>query len=228
MTAAFDPYGPDYDAVVQDSIAFSGLDHALFVRAKVALLARLFARHFGVERPALLDVGCGIGLMHEGLGPITRSVAGTDVSAQSLARAGREHPQVEYRPQGDGVLPWPDDTFDVTLAVCVLHHVPPSQRAGLLTQMRRVTRPSGLVIAIEHNPLNPLTRLAVARCPFDHDAELLGARTARGLLRSAGLEDVRSRYFLVFPAVHRILSGIEERIGCLPIGAQYVAFGQVR
>ena len=47
------------------------------------------------------------------------------------------------------------------------------QLAGFVADMVRVTRPGGLVCVIEHNPLNPLTRLAVNRCPFDADAVLL-------------------------------------------------------
>ena len=50
----------------------------------------------------------------------------------------------------------------------------------------RVLRPGGVFAIIEHNPLNPATRLIVRRLPMDRNAILLGARETRRLLRAAG------------------------------------------
>lgn len=224
--AAFDEYRASYDAVVQDSIGFSGLKHAVFLQAKVDLLADLFAAHFGTAaRPSLLDVGCGVGLMHGRLRPLLRSLAGTDLSREALDRAAAENPDVEYRPQEGCRLPFPDAAFDATLAVCVFHHVEPTARDSLLSEMRRATRPGGLTVIIEHNPWNPGTRLAVARCPFDHDALLLGARASRALLVRGGYRDVRSRHFLMLPWASPISRAVEGAFRALPVGAQYAAYG---
>ena len=225
MTSAFDAYRLQYDAVVQDSIAFSGLKHDFFRDAKLRLLADLFEAQFGPERPSLLDVGCGVGLLHDKLLPLTRSLVGTDISREALARAALENPGVGYRPQEGNRLPSDAATFDASLAVCVFHHVPAGERATLVAEMRRVTRPGGLVILIEHNPWNPLTRLAVARCPFDHDAALLDAREGRALLRAAGLRDVGSRHFLLLPIARTWSRRLERTLGALPLGAQYLACG---
>lgn len=222
--AAFDAYRTTYEAVVQDSISFSGLRHDVFLRAKADLLAELFAGHFGAEKPSVLDVGCGIGLLHDRLRPIARSVAGTDLSGAALERAAAENPWAEYRAQGTS-LPWPDEAVDVTLAVCVLHHVPPPERDALVAEMSRVTRPGGLTVVIEHNPWNPLTRLAVARCPFDGDAVLLGAREGRRLLERRGYASVRSRHFLVLPWATPWARWTERALAAAPLGAQFAAFG---
>lgn len=227
MTSSFDAYGGSYAEVVQRSIAFSGLKHDLFLRAKVRVLADLFRAHFGPERPALLDVGCGIGAMHELLRPIVGRLAGCDPSAESLAAARRRDEGVEVRQQFGETVPWSGNSFDATLAVCVFHHVVPERRDGLLSEMRRVTRPGGLVVVIEHNPWNPLTRLAVARCPFDDDAILLGAREGRALLRRGGLQDVRSRHFLVLPSADAWAGAAERPFARLPLGAQYAVSGTV-
>jgi SAM-dependent methyltransferase len=227
MSAAFDAYSKTYSDVVQDSIAFSGLKHDFFVQAKMALLAELFDAHFGAQRPSLLDVGCGVGLMHAPLHSLVGALAGTDPSGAALARARDEHPDVDYREQHGSRMAWPDAAFDVCLATCVFHHVPPHERNALLGDMKRVTRAGGLIILIEHNPFNPLTRLAVRRCPFDHDAVLLSANEGRSLLRQAGLHAIDARHFLVFPFAASLARRIERGLGGIPLGAQFAVFGSV-
>src|SRR5437588_7354869 len=93
-----------------------------------------------------------------------------------------------------------DYPLTLSIAICVLHHVPPPQWVGFLCEMRRVVRPGGLVCLIEHNPFNPLTRLAVARCEFDRDAVLLRAGRMQALMVDAGLHDAESHYFLMLPS----------------------------
>src|SRR3979409_1090092 len=63
-TEMFDRYRSNYRDVVQSSIDFSGLPHSFFMRAKADLLRELIARRLGPERPAMLDVGCGVGSFH--------------------------------------------------------------------------------------------------------------------------------------------------------------------
>ena len=225
---SFDAYRNSYDDVVQDSIAFSGLKHDFFLTAKVDLLREVFAESFGAEtKPSLLDVGCGVGKMHSLLQPLVGSLSGTDLSTQSLERARIEHPWAEYRDGVDSKLPFADASFDVATAVCVVHHVPPAAWTEFVREMRRVVRPGGRVVLIEHNPWNPLTRLSVARCPFDDDAVLLDSRRARRLMVDAGLSPEPARHFLVFPTGHRLGRKVEAKISGLPVGAQYLVVGRV-
>ena len=228
MSSAFDQYDKSYQRVVQDSIAFSGLKHDFFLQAKVQRLEALFARHFGDVRPALADIGCGVGGMHRLLQPICSAIAGSDPSGDCIAQARAENPGVEYV-QADGQkLPWVDGAFDVSLAVCVYHHVVPGERAALVGEMRRIVRPGGLVVIIEHNPWNPLTRLAVMRCPFDHDAVLLDWREAGALLADAGLGTTVTEHFLLMPFANAAAARIEGVFGGLPFGAQYMTAGHVK
>lgn len=227
MTASFDAYRANYEQVVEQSVAFSGLKHDFFIDAKVALLAELFAERFGTEPPRLLDIGCGVGRMHDPLAPIVKALSGCDVSGEAVERARQEHPWADYRHFDGATLPWDDACFDVSLAVCVMHHVPPANWPTFIAEMRRVTRKGGLVAVIEHNPWNPATRLAVARCPFDHDAVLLGARRGRALLQQGGLRAIESRHFLLLPSLARWARRLEHALRAVPLGAQYLAVGEV-
>jgi hypothetical protein len=102
-----------------------------------------------------------------------------------------------------------------------VHHVLPADRPGLAAELARVAAPGGLVVLFEHNPWNPLTRLAVSRCAFDDDAVLLGRGETRSLLAAAGLDPVEARYILFFPWSGELLRSIERRLGRLPLGAQH-------
>jgi ubiquinone/menaquinone biosynthesis C-methylase UbiE len=111
------------------------------------------------------------------------------------------------------------------MAVCVMHHVAPRQWPVFLAEMRRVTRRGGLVCVIEHNPFNPLTRLAVSRCEFDRDAVLLRSGQIERLMSEVGLNEIESQYFLLLPSALPLVRRIERTFKRLPLGAQYMTLG---
>ncbi len=225
MTELFDSYRSNYRDVVQSSIDFSRLPHSFFMRAKVDLLRELIAGRLGPEKPAMLDVGCGVGSFHPLLRGMVGRLSGIDVSSASIARARADNGDVDYRAFDGRSFPLDDASFDLVTAICVLHHVAPAEWAHFINEMRRVVRPGGLICVIEHNPLNPLTRLAVARCEFDRDAVLLGAGKARKLMAAGGLREIGARYFLLLPWEVKPARRVEGALRNVPLGAQYAAFG---
>jgi ubiquinone/menaquinone biosynthesis C-methylase UbiE len=228
MTQLFDAYENTYRDEVQSSIDFSGLPHSFFISAKADLIGEIVKTRFsGEHKPALLDIGCGIGTFHPLLRNLFGRFCGVDVSAKCIGRARRENPDVEYKTYEGAILPYGDAEFDFTMAICVMHHVPPPEWLSFMREMRRVTRPGGTLCVIEHNPLNPLTRLAVARCEFDRDAVLLRAGVTEELMTKAGLCDIKTRFFLFFPSAAQVVRSFERSIGWMPLSAQYAACGKV-
>jgi SAM-dependent methyltransferase len=222
MTAVFDDCAQRYSDEVQSSIDFSGLRHDFFLEAKAGVLARTMRHHFGAAKPSTaLDVGCGIGLLHPRLTTLVEKLVGVDASDVSIERAKQANPGVEYSVT-DGPLPYHDKTFDVVLAVCVVHHVRPRDWHAFVGEMHRVTRKGGLICIIEHNPFNPLTRLAVSRCSFDADAVLLRAGRTTTLLEEAGGSAIRTEFFLTLPSRRQFAVRIESLLARLPFGAQYI------
>ena len=223
----FDAYDASYKSLVQDSVAFSGLDYSFFPRSKAGLLAELMAEHLpDCPAPVVLDVGCGVGVLHPLLAPLCGQLHGADISAACIEQARRDNPTAAYRSYEGLRLPYDDGQFDMTLTVCVMHHVPPADWPAFAAEMKRVTRPGGLVCVIEHNPFNPLTRLSVMRCPFDEDAVLLKSTKVRALLTGAGLTQIASRYFVFSPSTQPWARRLERGLARLPLGAQYAAFGR--
>lgn len=228
MGAEFDAYDREYEQLVNASIGFSGLTVDFFTAAKARHLRRLFHERFdGTDARAILDIGCGVGGIHPMLSDLPASLTGVDVSERCLARAREVNAGVEYRAYDGATLPFDDGTFDLCFTICVMHHVPPARWPRFMSEMFRVTAAGGLAVVIEHNPFNPLTRVAVNRCEFDKDAVLLRAGAIAALARDAGFASVARRYFLLTPFGAPIFSRLDDAFGWIPLGAQYyVAAGK--
>jgi SAM-dependent methyltransferase len=222
MQAEFDRVGETYEAAVDEAISFAGKEHDFYLQAKARRLLELARRHLGPGRPSALDVGCGPGLFDRHLGS-SFELHGVDVSPAMVERARETNPEASYRVYDGRRLPYDDRELDVTFAVCVLHHVDPPDRPALVAEMARVTRPGGLTLVFEHNPLNPLTRRVVRDCAFDEGIELLGRRELERLYRAAGLDVLGVEYLLFFPWR---ADALERRLTRLPLGAQYVVAGR--
>lgn len=224
MSAEFDRFSADYEEQMDRSIAFGCREHGFYLEAKAAALRELVERRLGtVGETRLLDVGCGLGLIHpylKGFGELH----GVDPSVPTIERARRQNPHVEYHVGADE-LPFDSGSYDVTTAMAVLHHVPPPERAAFAAELGRVTRPGGLVVIFEHNPFNPGARLVVLRCAFDEDVVLLRGGETASLLGAAGIDALETRYILIFPWKARPLARIEQALARLPIGAQYYVAG---
>lgn len=223
----FDQYKETYRDEVNRSIGFIGQEHEFFTLAKVRHLLDFSQRTFpDISQCKVLDVGCGVGNTDQFLVPHFGQVCGIDPSPGSIDVARQRIPQAAYA-VGDGTaIPHDDNTFDLTFAICVMHHVPPPQWSQVVQEMKRVTKPRGLIAIFEHNPYNPLTRLAVNQCEFDKDAVLLSMRQSRNLLYNAGLSILATPYILFFPFRSAIFPWLEKGMTWLPLGAQYYVLAQ--
>jgi SAM-dependent methyltransferase len=224
--ADFDAHAPGYVGAVDRSVAFTGRDSAFFAARKVELLRSLAAHRVGgLAHSAVLDVGCGTGTTDRLLAGRCASLCGVDVSEEMLAEARAGVPGVEYRWYDGETLPFEDGRFDVVLAICVLHHVPPPERRAFASELARVTRGGGLVAVFEHNPWNPLTRRAVRACPVDEGVVLSSHRSTRELLRGAGVADAAATHYLFSPIGGAPGRAVDRAFSWLPMGGQYVAWG---
>ena len=222
MSSQFDAYKDSYRDAVQDSISFSGLEVEFFAERKVSHLLHLARARLGPPSSLrVVDVGCGVGLSDGLLAPAVGELHGVDRARGALETAARANPRVQYHHFDGERLPFGDGALDLAFAINVLHHVPPQDRSRLVSEMARIVRRGGLVAIYEHNPLNPLTRLAVHRCAFDADAVLLGRGELARLARGAGLDLVMQPYIVFFPWRARPFAMIERALGWLPLGAQH-------
>lgn len=146
-----------------------------------------------------LDVGCGPGAL---TGELVRrlgaeAVAAVDPSESFVAAARVRHPGVDVRRSRAEDLPFPDATFDATLAQLVVHFM--TDPVAGLAEMARVTRPDGVVAACvwdlagERAPISVFWRAARhLDADVEDEAGLAGARAGHlaQVLGEAGLRRV--------------------------------------
>ncbi|HEY8945400.1 MAG TPA: class I SAM-dependent methyltransferase [Polyangiaceae bacterium] len=106
-----------------------------------------FVRRFAVQRD-VLEVGCGTGLVLQRIQQFAKTARGVDLSPGMLEKARQRNLDVV---EGSATsLPFEDHQFDVTCSFKVLAHIPEIDKA--LSEMARVTRPGGYVLAEFYNP----------------------------------------------------------------------------
>lgn len=224
--AEFDRFAVDYEAEHQRSIAFSGCDTDYFARYKVEIAAVHFRALCGGGE-ALLDFGCGPGtsVPHFRTALPDARIVAADVSRLSIHEAQARHPgQADYQVITGNRLEIPGGDIGLAFAACVFHHVPPVEHRHWMGELHRVVRVGGALVVFEHNPLNPLTRLAVARCAFDRDAVLLRAGVLARRLEESGWQVMKVRYHVFFPQFLKRLRRFELGLGRIPLGGQYSVF----
>jgi 2-polyprenyl-3-methyl-5-hydroxy-6-metoxy-1,4-benzoquinol methylase len=214
----FDQYAQSYRDAHQQSVRVSGEAPEFFAQHKLGCLERA-----GVPPEAsVLDYGCGTGSLTRLLSGRFARVTGYDPSEVSLGVARQEAPSATFHSDEAAI---PDTTFDVAILSGVLHHVPPAEREAVVGHVVKKLVPGGRLFVFEHNPYNPVTRRAVAACPFDDDAILLRPGEIRGLLAGARLRPVQQDYVLFFPRLLAGLRPFEPLLRWFPLGAQTLTIG---
>ncbi len=222
---SFDDYVETYKKEIQSSIDFAGQDVDFFIELKANLLIKIAQKNFGsLENIKALDIGCGVGLVDKFLYPKIKNLYGIDVEEGVVEKARTNNPDIDYRIYNGTNIPFENNTFDLSFAINVMHHVPPAQWENFTKEMHRVLKPGGIAAVFEHNPANPLTRKVVRECEFDRDAILLKHNRILELFQKAELKVFDDSYIVFFPLKGGLLRGIESLLKWLPLGAQqYVA-----
>jgi ubiquinone/menaquinone biosynthesis C-methylase UbiE len=222
-TTEFDRVADEYENLHAANIAITGERPEYFHEYKIKVLQKM-TQHRGIAVRRLLDFGSGIGNSI----PFLRAyfaeaeLTGADVSRRSLAIA-----ETRFGGMATGLpiegprIPAEDNAFDVAFSACVFHHIPWEEHLGWLAELRRVTRPEGMLTVFEHNPRNPLTVRAVNTCPFDENARLIRANQLAEVLRAAGWSGIETRYHIFFPHALAGLRSLEPYLGRVPFGGQY-------
>jgi ubiquinone/menaquinone biosynthesis C-methylase UbiE len=223
MSSMFDVAGDAYDR---------------FMGRYSKLLAPAFADFAGVEAGAnALDVGCGPGALTTEL--VRRlgaeNVKAADPSPPFVAELHERLPDVDVREVPAEQLPWGDGFFDVALAQLVVSFMRDAPTA--VREMRRVTRPGGVVAACMWDAAGGMEMLKLfwdsvrdvdgsspsadeSRMKYRTEPEL------RDLWHEVGLADVKTDMLAVVAAYEsfdEFWGALQFRVG--PIGEYFAKLG---
>lgn len=140
----------------------------------------------------LLDIGCGAGALLEAARRAGWNAYGVDLSKTSAAHVSSLGFEVFC---GDVTAsPYPADHFDVVTAIELFEHV--DDLLGLLTEVRRILRPGGVLWGTTPNARGFSARLLGTDwsivCPPEH-LQLLSVRGLTQVIARAGFDRVATR-----------------------------------
>jgi SAM-dependent methyltransferase len=143
----------------------------------------------GLDRPRLLDCGCGTGANLVLLDEFGRSF-GLDITFHGLQYARHHYRRVRVTNASITDVPFGDATFDVVTAFDVLYSLTEEQERTAVAEIFRVLKPRGTLIV-------NVAALAILRgnhSVFGQEVRRSTRRRLRRVLSTAGFEVVRLTY----------------------------------
>ncbi len=137
---------------------------------------------------AILDLGCGTGMLTHALLEKTLSVVGLDASPEMIGKARQLYPGMDFRVLDARLMPW-SNRFDVIFSNAAFHWIPDQET--LLKAVFRALKPQGKLV-----------------CEFGAHRNILRIRKAfRTALESRGLP-YKMRFY--FPSAEEYRSLLEQ------------------
>ena len=109
--------------------------------------------HGAVEKPRVLDCGCGLGFLAAGISRLCSQVVAIDPSEKAIALARQEHPEVSFYAESAELFAKKMsklgiDPFDQVILNMVLHSVNDSTALNILIAVRKCLVSEGTVIML--------------------------------------------------------------------------------
>ena len=138
-----------------------------------------YLRSLPLERPIILDMGCGMGWFANQLaelGPTT----GIDLSDDAIGQAKSKFPEVTFKAGNVYEMELPERHFDVVVSQEVIAHVPDQPR--YVERAAQVLKPGGYLIVTTPNPFVHF-RIDWKPIPPGHIEQWLSLGALKQLLR---------------------------------------------
>ncbi|MFD5085253.1 class I SAM-dependent methyltransferase [Kitasatospora sp. NPDC058406] len=175
VRASYDAVAEEYRERIGGELAYKVMDRAL--------LGAVVEEAAG---GAVADLGCGPGHVTGWLAEHGVTAVGVDLSPAMVAVARRDHPGAEFR-VGDLLrLPAADGEFAAGVALYSVIHLEAAELRPAFREMRRVLRPSGVLLVAFHLGSEVRRLDEWWGHPVDVDFHFLDPEAVAGLLTEAG------------------------------------------
>jgi 2-polyprenyl-3-methyl-5-hydroxy-6-metoxy-1,4-benzoquinol methylase len=153
------------------------LNHRTVRRGEVIIA---LVRSLGLNKPEILDFGCGTGWLSERLAEFAR-VTGVDLAADVIAAAQSRAPQIRFLGGDLFQVPLPNAYYDIIISQEVIAHIP-NQKA-YLDGVANLLKPTGYLILTTPNKF-VIKRSDWPPQPAEHIEQWLSVADLTRLLRS--------------------------------------------
>lgn len=124
---------------------------------KIQKQGGIILRHVDMAGKAVLDIGCGEGFIDRYLERLTVcDITGLEYVKNRCIQFSKVLKDAKVVQADARALPFQDSSFDVVMAIELLHHLERADVFATTREMTRVCRPGGNIVLIEPNRLNPL------------------------------------------------------------------------
>lgn len=218
----FDSIAEEYDEVLKKNLGTSDIEK--FAEYKIELLKKLLQKK---EINNILDFGCGTGRSFQYLKKYfpTSTLYGCDVSTESLKVAAKiiSDGNLFENSSADEIKRF-GKHYDLIIATCVFHHIPPDERLVWIKACFENLRPKGFFAIFEHNLKNPFTKKIVTKAEEDNVDWMIRKNSLEELtIKATGINGKLfwSGYTLFSPVRFPGILNIEQLFKWIPLGAQY-------
>lgn len=162
----------------------------------------------------ILDLGCGGSYVRD----IKRQWYGVDISPKTVKKLAKFYNKIMV---GDITkrIPYPDNYFDIVFASAIFHHVY-QEIPSAIKEIRRVLKPQGELILIDHDSSDTHTRLmhgSVLRLVPCRCERALDIKEVERMLRENGFTHKGARHVKVCADQQAMKMHIAERIIKVPM-----------
>lgn len=119
------------------------------------------------DNTSLLDAGCGLGVFLEAIKNPTVKKTGVDIDPECIEISRTFLPNADLRVADVCDLPFPDNSFDLMTATCLLEHV--DNPTAMIKEMHRVCREGGAAMISTPNIGRPLRLMLAAQKKRKYD-----------------------------------------------------------
>ncbi len=119
----------------------------LLLKAKNSVTRRVLR----LKPKRLLEVGCGTCLQSLKIAQSGIKVIGVDISDKMFPSAPGIPEELTIEVADGTNLPFPDDSFDITLISLALHEMAPEKRLPIIKELIRTLRPGGAVLMLDYD-----------------------------------------------------------------------------
>ncbi len=128
-----------------DKISYHILKRNAFILARYNNVISLIEKNAGMKGQAVLDVGCGDGVLSHLLAKKGLRVSGIDYTVEAIEFAkGKAQGAIEFKVGNVYELPWDDGSFDVVVSSDVIEHLEDVDK--YISEIKRVLKTDGLCV----------------------------------------------------------------------------------